>query len=656
MSHDPDNQYDQDNPALEKDACNVFIKYLPPELTDTGLYALFAPFGEIESCKVMVDPITGHSLGYGFCRYLQPEYAEAAITKMTGQKIANKTLLCKLSNSSSANNAEPSDNLYIKPLLATTSTDELRMLFEKFGPIKECKVMVDKNTGMSRQLGFVRFQNKQDAIRALKETNGYVLQPNTPPIVVKFAESDRAKVQRRAKLLINQSAAAARQMAAYIYQMQQQQAMWSQAAYSMMPPSPGAESSQQSAMPYVLADSYGNVTIAPTSSEVPTSEPTTAPGDAPGSVSPASSTSPPPYGTPMSWEMPMWPAYGPAYPPRHRRGRRGPLTGTNLFVFHLPPSIDDQGLWRLFSPFGQLDSVKVICDRTMHKSKGYGFVKYIRLSDAMTAVAAMNGFPLENKHLKVTFKQHYLHMRRNRRRFDPSRYYHANFQGDQEQGEYEIGEGEEIDDEDVEEDDEEVGEDQQDEDEESEDNELETEEQQRYRSHGRGNHHYNNYHNGYHGNHRSYNHRRYRDHSHNNSPAQHERTYTAEDLKAQPYLAAVIGTRNTASTEQQTPATTGQNDTTASVSTENNTNQPQQPLGNPYPYNKHRKGQYNGQRNYQNGYKSHPSGHSNPYHYPAYTGKKTTKYRSHETAKTDTSEVDKLTTQVGQVSIADEGH
>jgi hypothetical protein len=32
-----------------------------------------------------------------------------------------------------------------------------------------------------------RFQNKQDAIRALKETNGYVLQPNTPPIVGKFS-------------------------------------------------------------------------------------------------------------------------------------------------------------------------------------------------------------------------------------------------------------------------------------------------------------------------------------------------------------------------------------------------------------------------------------------------------------------------------------
>lgn len=428
----------------------------------------------------------------------------------------------------------------------------------------------------------------------------------------------------------------------------------------MMPQSPSEEPSQQSAMPYVLADSYGNVTIAPTSSEVPSEESTTAPGAAPGSVSPASS-SPPPYGTPMSWEMPMWPAYGPAYPPRHRRGRRGPLTGTNLFVFHLPPSIDDQGLWRLFSPFGQLDSVKVICDRTMHKSKGYGFVKYIRLADAMTAVAAMNGFPLENKHLKVTFKQHYMHLRRNRRRFDPSRYYHTNFQGDQEQGEYEIGEGEEIDDEDVEEDDEEAGEDQPDEDEESEDNELETEEQHTYRPH-RGGHHYNyhnGYNNGYHGNHRSHNHhRRHRDHSHSNSPAHHERTYTAEDLKAQPYLAAVIGTRAATSSEQQTPATTGQSDTGASVGTENNTNQPQQSAyPTPYPYNKHRRGgQYNGQRNYQNGYKAHgQSGHPNPYHYPAYTGKKTTKYRSHETAKVDTSEVEKLTVQVGQISV-DEAH
>lgn len=51
------------------DEHNVFIKFLPTTLTDSGLYALFSQFGDIRSCRVMVDPITGNSLGYGFvCR------------------------------------------------------------------------------------------------------------------------------------------------------------------------------------------------------------------------------------------------------------------------------------------------------------------------------------------------------------------------------------------------------------------------------------------------------------------------------------------------------------------------------------------------------------------------------------------------------------
>lgn len=53
-------------PGTGLDKCNVFIKFLPVEVTDTGLYAMFSKFGEITSYKVMVDPITGCSLGYGY--------------------------------------------------------------------------------------------------------------------------------------------------------------------------------------------------------------------------------------------------------------------------------------------------------------------------------------------------------------------------------------------------------------------------------------------------------------------------------------------------------------------------------------------------------------------------------------------------------------
>jgi RNA recognition motif-containing protein len=47
---------------------------------------------------------------------------------------------------------------------------------------------------------------------------------------------------------------------------------------------------------------------------------------------------------------------------------------------------------------------QVISDKGTGESKGYGFVKYYRMADAMNAIAYMNGYALGSKHLKVTFK------------------------------------------------------------------------------------------------------------------------------------------------------------------------------------------------------------------------------------------------------------
>ena len=55
---------------LEVDPTNVFVKYLPPDVKDSTLRKLFSTFGEVVSCKVMVDTITGSSLGYGCVRLL----------------------------------------------------------------------------------------------------------------------------------------------------------------------------------------------------------------------------------------------------------------------------------------------------------------------------------------------------------------------------------------------------------------------------------------------------------------------------------------------------------------------------------------------------------------------------------------------------------
>jgi len=192
------------------DDCNVFVKYLPPDLADSEFYNLFKSFGPIISSKIMVDQGTGKSLGYGFVRYANSIASLRAIQHMNGQRVANKRLLCKLANLSPSsftsefakhpllNYQAPSDNIYIKPLLQDTSEDDLRNLFGKYGKIVDCKVMVDRNTGLSRQIGFVRFETKDQATLAIVEMNNYKLNPSSPPLTVKFADTKEQKTARKA--------------------------------------------------------------------------------------------------------------------------------------------------------------------------------------------------------------------------------------------------------------------------------------------------------------------------------------------------------------------------------------------------------------------------------------------------------------------------
>lgn len=73
----------------------------------------------------------------------------------------------------------------------------------------------------------------------------------------------------------------------------------------------------------------------------------------------------------------------------------------NLYVGYLPSTVDDEGLARLFAPFGAVEHAKVIRDRLTGATKGYGFVKYTDPSSATAAVTHRNGYRLEGRVLAV---------------------------------------------------------------------------------------------------------------------------------------------------------------------------------------------------------------------------------------------------------------
>ena len=63
------------------------------------------------------------------------------------------------SSAASAQDA-PKDNLIINYLPSSVTEDFLRQLFQPYGTIVHCKVVVDKNTGQSAGFGFVKYDNE----------------------------------------------------------------------------------------------------------------------------------------------------------------------------------------------------------------------------------------------------------------------------------------------------------------------------------------------------------------------------------------------------------------------------------------------------------------------------------------------------------------
>ena len=63
---------------------------------------------------------------------------------------------------------------------------ELNEIFEKFGPVKSAKVVMDRETGKSKGFGFVEMVEDQDGRDAIEHLNEISL--GKKPLVVKQAE------------------------------------------------------------------------------------------------------------------------------------------------------------------------------------------------------------------------------------------------------------------------------------------------------------------------------------------------------------------------------------------------------------------------------------------------------------------------------------
>ena len=64
---------------------------------------------------------------------------------------------------------------------------------------------------------------------------------------------------------------------------------------------------------------------------------------------------------------------------------------SKLYVGNLSYSMRDNDLELEFSPYGSVQSAKVMMDRDTNRSKGFGFVEMSSAAEAEAAIAAPNG-------------------------------------------------------------------------------------------------------------------------------------------------------------------------------------------------------------------------------------------------------------------------
>ncbi|XP_046699332.1 ELAV-like protein 2 isoform X4 [Silurus meridionalis] len=180
--------------GMEDSKTNLIVNYLPQNMTQEELKSLFGSIGEIESCKLVRDKITGQSLGYGFVNYVDPKDAEKAINTLNGLRLQTKTIKVSYARPSSASIRDA--NLYVSGLPKTMTQKELEQLFSQYGRIITSRILVDQVTGVSRGVGFIRFDRRIEAEEAIKGLNGQKPSGATEPITVKFANNPSQKTSQ----------------------------------------------------------------------------------------------------------------------------------------------------------------------------------------------------------------------------------------------------------------------------------------------------------------------------------------------------------------------------------------------------------------------------------------------------------------------------
>ncbi|KAI4340546.1 hypothetical protein MLD38_025371 [Melastoma candidum] len=175
---------------------SIFVGDLAPDVTDYMLQETFKNhYSSVRGAKVVTDPSTGRSKGYGFVKFSDENQRNRAMTEMNGAYCSTRPMRISAATPKK-NSTMPQQYAAVKPvypvaaytappaqvLPVTNDTnnttifvgnldqnvteDELRQIFSQFGEISNVKIPVGKGCG------FVEFRARASSEEAIQRMQG----------------------------------------------------------------------------------------------------------------------------------------------------------------------------------------------------------------------------------------------------------------------------------------------------------------------------------------------------------------------------------------------------------------------------------------------------------------------------------------------------
>ncbi|PHU03273.1 Polyadenylate-binding protein RBP47B' [Capsicum chinense] len=177
---------------------SIFVGDLAPDVTDYLLQETFRThYPSVRGAKVVTDPNTGRSKGYGFVKFADETERNRAMTEMNGMYCSTRPMRISAATPKKSNTVQPQyavakavyppavypqtmqtipvDNdltnttVYVGNLDHNLTEEELRQVFLQFGEIVYVKIPASKGCG------FVQFAARSSAEEAIQRMQGAVV-------------------------------------------------------------------------------------------------------------------------------------------------------------------------------------------------------------------------------------------------------------------------------------------------------------------------------------------------------------------------------------------------------------------------------------------------------------------------------------------------